>query len=522
MSVAVPETLPLAEQTLPALLIRQAQLGDRVLLRHGGHELTFGDAPDFAASWAGRLAAAGIRAGDRLVVLADNSLDIFGLWLGAAWLGAVFAPINTAARGLVLKGMLENADPTLLVVQTDYADAVAACGAALASLKARWPLEQLPEAPASRPAAAPCAPGDPLIILYTSGTTGPSKGVVCPHAQFFWWGVLNRRALGIVPGDIIYSVLPLFHTNALNSFWQALVSGATFAFGRRFSVSRFLEELAAEQATVTHLLGAMTAMVLSRPAGPADRAHRVRVALSAATKAVTAAAFEQRFGVRLVDGYGSTEAGLVFTTANRDAPAGTMGRPNPEFTVSVVDADDQPVATGQPGELVVRPNRPYLMASGYFCNDAATVAAWRNLWFHTGDRVVADGAGVFRFVDRNKDAIRRRGENISSFEVERALLDYPGIIKAGVVGVEADVGDEEVLAWIELAPGAPFDPVAVIRFVEPQLPYFAVPRYLAVDAALPLTENGKVRKFALRQRGLPATAWDRIAQGMILARPGRP
>jgi carnitine-CoA ligase len=515
----IDDPAPLIEQTLPALLQRQARLGSRVLLRHGDCDISYEEAPAFAALWAGRLAAAGVGFGDRVAVIAENSIELMGLWLGAASLGAVFAPINTAARGLVLKGMLENANPTVLAVDPALEERIDACEASMPALKARWRMDRLVSLPGITPSQTkPVGPGDPLIILYTSGTTGPSKGVVCPHAMFYWWGILNRRALGIGPGDVIFTVLPQFHTNALNSFWQALVSGATYAFGKRFSVSQFWTELATTQATVTHLLGAMTAMLLSRPPDAKDTAHRVRVALSGATKAEAAAAFQARFGIRLVDGYGSTEANFAFSTTNGTAPAGSMGRPFPEFDVRVVDDLDQPVAAGVAGELVVRPKVPFIMASGYFQNDAATVQSWRNLWFHTGDRIVCDDDGVYRFLDRTKDAIRRRGENISSFEVERALLEHPAIVKAGVVGVPATVGDEDVLAWIELAPGATIDCTALIRFLEPQLPYFAVPRYIAITDALPLTESGKVRKFALRERGLPDDAWDREAHGVQVLR----
>jgi carnitine-CoA ligase len=365
MTPLIPADLALHDQTLPALLHRQAHLGDRVFIHAGEGRVTFGQATEFAARSAARLSAAGLKKGDRVATLAGNSLALIETWLGAAWLGAVFAPINTAARGQVLQHMLENADPTVLIVDPELAPRVSECGAKMPSLKALWPITELPAAEGVLEAAT-VSPADPLLILYTSGTTGPSKGVVCPHAQFFWWGVLNRQALGLVPGDIIYTVLPQFHTNALNTLWQALVTGATYAVGTRFSASRFWDELIATRATVTHLLGAMTNILLSRPSEPHDRSHTVRIALSSATKAESVARFEQRFGVALVDGYGSTETNFVFSNRNGDAPAGTMGRPFPQFDVALLDELDQPVLPGVAGELAVRPKVPFALQVGIF------------------------------------------------------------------------------------------------------------------------------------------------------------
>jgi crotonobetaine/carnitine-CoA ligase len=372
-----------------------------------------------------------------------------------------------------------------------------------------------------RVAAAGVGPGSTAAILYTSGTTGPSKGVCCPHAQFYWWGVLVGEMLEIGEDDVLYTVLPLFHTNALNAFVQALVAGATFELGPRFSASRFWEQVAASGATVTYLLGAMVNILMSRPDGPGDAAHRVRTALAPATPAARVDSFRARFGVQLVEGYGSTETNCPIGESWRGQRPGWMGRVRDGFHARVVDALDAEVAPGEPGELVLRSDHPFAFATGYFGMPEKTVEAWRNLWFHTGDRVVRDADGWFAFMDRLKDAIRRRGENISSFEVEHVLLEHAAVSSVAVFPVASEMSEDEVAAAVVLREGSTADPVALVRHCEPRLAYFAIPRYLRFVEALPLTENGKVRKSVLRDAGVTDDMWDREAAGVTLRRLGR-
>ena len=294
-------------------------------------------------------------------------------------------------------------------------------------------------------AAAPTRPSDTLAILYTSGTTGPSKGVCCPHAQFFWWGVNTAHLLGVGADDILCTTLPLFHTNALNTFFQALITGATAIFESRFSASAFFSTLAARRATVTYLLGAMVPILLSREAEPAEQAHRTRIALAPGVPGHFHAEFTKRTGIAILDGYGSTETNFVIGSPIAECKPGTMGRLFEGFDARVVDAEDNEVPDGTPGELMLRAAAPFAFATGYFGTPEKTVEAWRNLWFHTGDRVVREPDGYYKFVDRLKDAIRRRGENVSSFEVEQVLLSHPEIATAaaypGALGARRRRGD---------------------------------------------------------------------------------
>ncbi|HEY8582087.1 MAG TPA: ATP-dependent acyl-CoA ligase [Capillimicrobium sp.] len=521
--------LPPAEQTIPALLERQAaRYGDKPLLRFGGVERSFAEVRDVAARTGGTLRAAGIDRGDRLAIMCDNRLEILDLVLGCAWIGAVAVPLNTALRGEGLQHQLRNCGARVLAMDTLLLEVLeqVPCPETLTTV---WALDGVPDAvpagyavrePPPTADAVPSAepgPGDTASILYTSGTTGASKGVQCPQAQFYWWGVLVGEMLEIGEDDVLFTVLPLFHTNALNAFTQALVAGATYTVSPRFSASRFWAEVGAADATVTYLLGAMVNILMSRPPGPEDRAHRVRTALSPATPPALSGAFLERFGVQLVEGYGSTETNCAIGVSWREQRPGWMGRVREGFEARVVDADDADLPDGEPGELVLRHGPPYAFATGYFAMDDKTVEAWRNLWFHTGDRVVRED-GWWRFMDRMKDAIRRRGENISAFEVEQVLLEHPAVGTAAVFPVASELAEDEVAAAIVLEPGAAFDPEELVRHCEPRLAYFAIPRYLQVVEALPTTENGKVRKAVLRDRGITADMWDREAAGVTIRR----
>lgn len=533
--VPIPSSSPLRDlpprsRTLPALLeLQAAKHPSKALVRTEAAERTYAEMRDAAAGYAATLAEAGIGPGDRVAMISENRLEILELWLGCAWLGAVLVPVNTALRGNQLDHVLSDSGARLLVLEGSLRAHVEVLGDPPSSLERAWvigeaadawgkvPLEPLPGAGAPRASHA-SGPGDTCVVLYTSGTTGPAKGVLCPHAQWYWWGLATGAALGIGEDDVLYTCLPLFHTNALNTFVQALLVGATFALGPRFSASRFWRRLTESGATVTYLLGAMVHILAKRESDPFERAHRTRVALSPATPAPLIVPFRERFGIRLVDGWGATEANIVLSTAWMESPAGSMGVVTPGFEARVVDEDDEEVPPGTPGELVVRSTVPYAFATGYLGLPDTTVETWRNLWFHTGDRVVRDENGFFWFLDRLKDSIRRRGENISSYEVEAVLTAHPSVEAAAVVPVASEVGEDEVMACVVLREGARLAPEELVAFCEPRLAYFAVPRYVEFLPELPLTANGKVEKYRLRERGVTPATWDRERAGYRLSR----
>ena len=522
--------LPLAEQTLAALLERQAAVyGDKPLLRFGERERSFCEVRDAAAAAAGTLAAAGIGPGDRLALMCENRIELLDFILGAIWLGAVAVPLNTALRGAQLSHQLVNSGAVGVALDSVLVGALAYFEPP-PELRFVWALDGPPAGglpgytvtgpPAAAPAvpAYPVGPGDTAAILYTSGTTGVSKGVCCPEAQFYWWGVLVGEMLEITEDDILYTCLPLFHTNALNAFVQALVAGATYHLGPRFSASRFWARLAASEATVTYLLGAMVNILMSGPVTEGECDHRVRNALAPATPVAIFDRFRERFGIQLVEGYGSTETNCPIAVSWRRQRAGWMGQARHGFEARVVDAHDGEVPDGEPGELVLRHSPAFAFASGYFAMPEKTVEAWQNLWFHTGDQVIRDDEGWFRFTDRIKDAIRRRGENISSFEVEQALLSHPAVSAVAAYAVDSELGEDEVAVAVILHAGCETAPETLVRWCEPRLAYFAIPRYIRFVTEMPLTANGKVRKALLRDEGLIAGTWDRELAGVVLSR----
>lgn len=522
---------PPAERTLPVMLAARAQtFGERVLFKAGRDSLSYSQAREVAASMAGALLAAGIGPGDRVALMCGNRIEFMRLFLGCAWLGAIAVPINTASRGPQLQHILRNCGARLLAIEPALTAVLSDLQLADLALKQLWLIGegQAAALPGLSLAAMPergvaieshcVGPADTVAILYTSGTTGASKAVCCPHAQYYWWGVHTAALLGVREGDVLHSVLPLFHTNALNTFYQALLTGSTFVSEPRFSVSGFTRSLIEHGATVTYLLGAMVPMLLSKPASAADREHKVRVALAPGVPAEFHERFRERFGIGIVDGYGSTETNFVIGATLDEQQPGTMGRVRAGFHARVVDEFDNVVPDGEPGELVLRADEPFAFSSGYFQMASETVAAWRNLWFHSGDRVVRQADGYFRFVDRMKDSIRRRGENISSFEVEQVIASHPAVANAAVFPVKSSLAEDEVMAAIVLREGQVLTAPALLDFCRPLLPYFAVPRFVEFVAQLPTNESGKVQKFKLRERGVTAATWDRETAGYELKR----
>ena len=519
-----------AERTLPAMLARQcARFAARTLLVCGAERWSYAHALDVAQRMGALLTAHGIQAGDRVALMCGNRPEFVQVFLGCAWIGAITVPIKTSARGANLRHILGNSGARLFIGEAATLPALAGLasgeGRAGLALEQVWSVDPsstagarpMPALGDERAPAAALEPGDTLAILYTSGTTGLSKGVCCPHAQYYWWSRHSSALLGLRDGDVLLTTLPLFHTNALNAFFQALLTGSTLVVQPRFSASDFWPALARHQATVTYVLGAMVPILLSREPSAADRAHRVRIALAPAIPTRFHAQFTQRFGLALLDGYGSTESNFVIGLDAEQKP-GSMGRLVPGFQARVADAFDDELPDGTAGELLLRANEPFAFASGYFGMPDKTVEAWRNLWFHTGDRVVRDAEGFYTFLDRLKDAIRRRGENISSYEVEQVLLSHPAVALAAVFPVQSELAEDEVMAAIVPREGMALDPVELIRFCEPRMAYFAVPRFLEFMKELPTTENGKVQKFKLRERGVTSATWDREAAGIQVKR----
>ena len=517
------ELMPPPQRTVPHMLARQAVcFADRQALVIGPQSWNHAQVQQLAACRASVLSTVAER-GDRVAIMCGNRPEFLESFLGAGWAGMVSVPINSASMGPQIEYFLSNSQARLLIIEAQYLPRLEQANLSQCQLQAIWVLD----ADASTPAqlqgvavqtwpgagqasdAAAVQPGETLAILYTSGTTGPPKGVLCSHAQYYWWGVNSLRVLHITAEDVLCTTLPLFHVNALNTFAQAMLSGCSVVFEQRFSASGFWPTMRAHGATVVYLLGAMVPILLAQPASAQEREHRIRLGLGPGVPAKANDDFFARTGVRLLEGYGSTETNFVIATSPDFQHRGVMGHVLPGFEARVADEDDVELPVGEAGELLLRASEPYAFASGYFGMPDKTVEAWRNLWFHTGDRVVREADGFLRFMDRIKDAIRRRGENISSYEVEQVLLSHPAVGTVAVFPVRSELAEDEVMTALIAKPGSALDLPELVAWCEARLPYFAVPRYFDVVDDLPRTENGKVQKYKLRERGVTSTAWER-------------
>lgn len=474
------------------------------------------------------LAGLGVGPGDRVAIVAQNSPEFLLTMHGVHKRRAVLVPINTELRGDFLTHQLRNCEPKLIVADASL----------LETIGEAWPRELAAPriaviggdggarklAFADLLAAAPSDDGltlrprgeDLAIILYTSGTTGPAKGVLMPHAHCFLFGALLSRALWLGPGDRFLVTMPMFHVNALlMSLGACLVTGIPAEVVGRFSASRWLEDVKRSGATATNALGIMPEFILKQPAGGEDRAHSLRRMMAVPISQEWGATFEERFGVRLVQVYGMTECNIVSIGDPADPLEPGCAGPIVEehFDVAIRDPVSwESLPWGAVGEIAVRPRDRNCFMQGYFRMPGETAAAWRDGWFRTGDAGRIDAAGRLHFVDRIRDCIRRRGENISSFEIEQVLNASPHVAESAVFGVKVAGagGEDEVKACIVPSGVAPA-PEAIIEWCRPRMPRHALPRFLEFVAALDKTPTGKIRKQALREAGATPATWDREA-----------
>lgn len=521
------ETLPVLdhvnERTFLGSLKTAARLrGDEVAVRFtDGGDHTAQDLLLKSGKIAALLAGMGVKRGDRVVILCGNRAEFLWTLFAASWLGAVPAPLNVSLRGMTLRHPLDELEPVVIVCESATADALDACGgganrtvlnvdvdASFAEIRAgRGPME-LPQANPGRAA-------DLAFISYTSGTTGHSKGIMYSNEMTIAFSESNDWLLGYTRADIGFTCLPLFHGNAIFcSLLPGLRAGAMIVYSPRFSASNYWQTVREQRATVLSLLGSMVPILLDRPPGKDDAVSTARIALAVPMPNKRFHEFQERFGMKLTSLYGMTDMGvLIGIPCDVPGRPGKCGIENPIWECFLADDDDQPVPDGVIGEMLARPRRPNVMQLGYWRNPAATVNSWRNLWFHTGDYLRRDPDGWYEFIDRKKDAMRRFGENISSYEVELALQGHPEVEEVAVYAVAAQLEEDEVMTSLVLKPGSTATPAELLKHCEKELPYYAVPRYYRLVSSLPRTPTAKIQKGELRQIGIDDRTWDAGPRG---------
>ncbi|MGC1442630.1 MAG: AMP-binding protein [Burkholderiaceae bacterium] len=502
---------------LPTLLTRAAErFSEQPLVAFADNARTYAEADDVASRIANGLSAIRAGQGAKVAIMAVNSLAFVDAWLGAARAGAVYVPINTDYKGDILRYQLGKADVTHIVIDPPFLERLDTVAADLPKLTHVILSGAMTGAPRNiangavvsfidelrhSPAIAPnvvVAPSDPLAISFTSGTTGPSKGVLASHSHVITFARDWIKACEFGSGQSIYSCLPLFHAVAAwLGLLPAMIAGGRITFGPRFSPSTYWDEVRRADADLAHGIFSMVPILLKQPPRPDDADQPARKFYFAQVNED----FEARFNCRIIEVYGATETGIVTAT-----PPGASRRPlscgkanDDTFEVMIANEHDEPVAAGEIGEILVRPRRPYSMLSAYYNNSEATAEAFRNFWFHTGDNARADEEGYLYFVDRKSDSIRRRGENISSSEVEAILNQHAAVLECAVIAVPAETGEDEVKAVIVLRPDAQAGAHELWEHCEQHMPRFWIPRFIEFRRVMPKTPSQKIQKYMLRR-----------------------
>ena len=518
------------------LAARAALMPNKTALVFGDVELSYRQLNDNATSIARGLLALGLERSDTIAFFLRNRPEYLTVGFAAARAGLIGVPINTAFKGDFLRSPLQRTDVRVVVTEAALAEQWSTLGEVPPSVHTVIFVDGVPadlprsaarvltledlSADAPRDLALPeLLPSDPNSILFTSGTTGRSKGVVCPHLMAVTMAREGAHAFGITPRDRLFTCFPMYHGMAtVLTCYAAIYAGATAILSPGFSMTTFWDEVRTSGATQFNALGAVLHLLLSAPESATDRDHSVTRVFSAPAPPDALYRFEQRFGVHLIEGYGQTEIKNVLYNPRDARRVGSMGLPTASSIVEIHDERGDKLPPGAVGEIVYRPRQAHIMTSGYLEDDEATLAATRGLWWHTGDLGSVDQNGYFYFFDRQTDSLRRRGENISSAEVEEVLGGYPGVVVAAAIRAPSELGESELLAIVQVDEPIGFDHEALWRYCVQTMPRFMVPRYIRAVGALPFTPTGKIRKVELRDAGLAGDTWDAIAEGLTVPR----
>lgn len=526
-----PDTWAVGERdtVISALDRAVARAPDKILLDFSGELYTYSQVDLLSTRMAHALASLGVEAGATVLTMLDNNIDAVVTWLAINKLCAVSVPINTALKGEFLRHQIADTGTRLVICEADYLQRIGAVAEQLPDVQhvlyrgqpASLPtlslaLSSLDEyrGDDDTPFSVKPEPGDLACLIYTSGTTGPSKGCMISYNFMCNLARLQLRAGPASENDITITPLPLFHMNALCvSIIASILVGARAAILPRFSVSNFWQEVERSGATIASILGGMGGLLAQAADNEAMLRCRgqIHTARGNPYTEETKKIWRDRFGTPLVggNGYGLTEACVITSLAAGEyAAPGSSGKRIPDFDVRIVDDLDREVAANTAGEIVLRPLRPDIMFQGYWKRPEDSLKLMRNMWFHTGDIGKFDDEGFFYFVDRKKDYLRRRGENISSFEMEAAFAVHPALSEVAVHAVPSDKGEDDVKVTAVLREGATLSQEDLFRWAADAVPYYALPRYIEFRTSLPKNPQGRVLKYQLRDEGKTATTWD--------------
>lgn len=523
---------PLTDRTVATVLQEVAsRTPDKLAVRDETQTYTYAELIAAATCMGGGYRQVGVGRQDRVLLMLDNDCDYVVCWLGLSLMAAVEVPINTAYKESLLSYLINDSGATTIVIDEAYLDRLKSVAADLEHLttvvvrgdltKADLPdlsvfgFEQLRTAESIE--IEHTDPWDLIAVMYTSGTTGPSKGVLVTHGHAYsyctphYW---NAAA----SDDVALVALPLFHVGGQwAGVYNALIAGASAVIVPRFSATTYWEDVRRFGCTFTLILGAMATFLYGQPPDPADKDNPMRRAIVVPVLPEVRE-FEERFGLLVGTAYGMTETASVILAPYGEAIPAGCGWVREDYEARIVDANDMEVERGAVGELVLRPREQWSIMAGYLNKPEATAQTWRNLWFHTGDAFRQDENDQYYFVDRTKDAIRRRGENVSSFEVESQIVALDEVFECAVIGVASKHTEQEIKAIVVPQPGATIDPAQLVIDLAAKLPYFMVPRYVEIVDELPKTPTQKIRKQALRDEGVNPMTWDRVTAGIEITR----
>lgn len=525
---------PSAEDCVfPRLINRNAETApNKIFIRfETGECWNWAETQEKSVATAAALQERGVLQGDIVAAWAPNSPALVRAWFGANYIGATLAPINTSFRGRLVEHALAKTGAKILIIHPDLVsrlDGLSLGGIERiilsgptgedAAFELPVPVENFNALIGNSEVVelAHVEPWDSPVVIFTSGTTGPSKAVETSYVQ--QWTTARVTYGYMTASDRILVNLPMFHVGGISAIVAALACGGSVALFEAFDTRRFWD-LVRETGSTTcsGFIGALTSFLHKEPAQLIDADNPLRICMLGPLNE-EAVAVAERFDFDYVSGFNMTEVSTPLVTEINETTLQSCGRPRTGIECRIVDANDSPVLVGDVGELIIRTDQPWQFFSSYLGDPEATAKAWRNGWFHTGDLLTCDHDGRYYFVDRKKDAIRRRGENIASIEIEIEVSRHPDVREVAAYGVDVPGGDQEVMICVVPNPGVELDPKTLIEFLIPRMAHFMVPRYLRIEQELPKTPTNKIQKTELRREGVTENSWDREAAGIRLKR----